>query len=265
MENRHTLLCLRNGATTTITNGMPSGTLSEADTDGDSTGADGAPAAKAGDDDDGGESDGEPAPRPPHQPLKRPRKAINRAPLTSAHTEKPSDAAPPAQTAPPPRQAIQPLLRLPEVLSIIPVSRSSWYDGMQTGRYPAPVKIGPRAVAWRSADILSDYRNPEYQDTPHPARPLRRVFCCWWPGGPSKAWPCSWPDPTVRAKQLLLHNLPPKHRRSLCACEGWIAGAGFAQLAYKHHPRKKPAIFKIVGFPWCTWWDVRGSNPRQTD
>jgi len=45
------------------------------------------------------------------------------------------------------------LLRLPEVLKIIPVSRSSWYDGIQRGVYPASVRIGRRARAWRRRDL----------------------------------------------------------------------------------------------------------------
>jgi predicted DNA-binding transcriptional regulator AlpA len=45
------------------------------------------------------------------------------------------------------------LLRLPQVLEIIPVSRSAWYAGVSAGMYPAPLKIGLRAVAWRSSDI----------------------------------------------------------------------------------------------------------------
>lgn len=45
------------------------------------------------------------------------------------------------------------LLRLREVLQIIPVSRSSWYEGVKAGRYPAPVRLGPRTTAWRESDI----------------------------------------------------------------------------------------------------------------
>lgn len=45
------------------------------------------------------------------------------------------------------------LLRLPEVLAIFPVSRSTWYLGMARGIYPKPVKIGTRAAAWRQSDI----------------------------------------------------------------------------------------------------------------
>jgi prophage regulatory protein len=45
------------------------------------------------------------------------------------------------------------LLRLPEVLRRVPVSRSSWYSGIRAGRYPRPVKLAPRTVAWRETDI----------------------------------------------------------------------------------------------------------------
>lgn len=45
------------------------------------------------------------------------------------------------------------LLRLPMVLQIIPVSRATWYAGIAAGRYPRPVKIGLRSVAWRKSEI----------------------------------------------------------------------------------------------------------------
>jgi len=45
------------------------------------------------------------------------------------------------------------LWRLPTVLAHVPVSRSHWWAGVASGRYPAPVKLSTRCVAWRSADI----------------------------------------------------------------------------------------------------------------
>jgi len=45
------------------------------------------------------------------------------------------------------------LLRLPQVLEIVPVSRSAWYAGVKKGVYPASVKIGLRATAWRRRDL----------------------------------------------------------------------------------------------------------------
>lgn len=44
-------------------------------------------------------------------------------------------------------------VRLPVVLRHYPVSRSTWWAGVRTGRYPKPVSIGARAVAWRAEDI----------------------------------------------------------------------------------------------------------------
>lgn len=46
-------------------------------------------------------------------------------------------------------------LRLHEVLDRIPVSRSTWYEGVKTGRYPSPVKLGARVAAWRHSDITN--------------------------------------------------------------------------------------------------------------
>lgn len=48
---------------------------------------------------------------------------------------------------------IDPLLRLRQVLEVFPVSRSGWMQGVKDGTYPPPLKIGERAVAWRSSDI----------------------------------------------------------------------------------------------------------------
>jgi predicted DNA-binding transcriptional regulator AlpA len=45
------------------------------------------------------------------------------------------------------------LLRLPQVLSLYPVSRSAWWAGVKAGKYPQSVKLGPRTTAWRAADI----------------------------------------------------------------------------------------------------------------
>ena len=45
------------------------------------------------------------------------------------------------------------LIRLPEVLQLVPVSRSTWFSGVRSGRYPTPVRVGVRAVAWRLRDV----------------------------------------------------------------------------------------------------------------
>lgn len=45
------------------------------------------------------------------------------------------------------------LLRLPQVLEIIPVSRSAWYQGVKENRFPKPVKLSSKIAAWRMSDI----------------------------------------------------------------------------------------------------------------
>lgn len=45
------------------------------------------------------------------------------------------------------------LIKLPEVIQETALSRSSIYAAMKLGLFPAPVKIGRRAVAWRAEEI----------------------------------------------------------------------------------------------------------------
>ena len=42
----------------------------------------------------------------------------------------------------------------PPIPAVIPVSKSSWWAGCKSGRYPAPVKLGSRTTAWHVEDIL---------------------------------------------------------------------------------------------------------------
>ncbi|NCD25457.1 MAG: AlpA family phage regulatory protein [Deltaproteobacteria bacterium] len=45
------------------------------------------------------------------------------------------------------------LLRLRAVLERVPVSRSTWWAGVASGRYPAPIRLSTRTTAWLSSDI----------------------------------------------------------------------------------------------------------------
>ncbi|MFT5591661.1 MAG: prophage regulatory protein [Oceanicoccus sp.] len=45
-------------------------------------------------------------------------------------------------------------LRLPQVLKMIPVGKSTWWAGVKSGRYPQAYKLGPRTTAWKAEDIL---------------------------------------------------------------------------------------------------------------
>ena len=44
-------------------------------------------------------------------------------------------------------------LRLPEVLKLIPVSKTTWWEGIKSGRYPKGIKLSERVTAWRAEDI----------------------------------------------------------------------------------------------------------------
>lgn len=46
------------------------------------------------------------------------------------------------------------LYRLAEVLNEIPVSKPTWYLGINQGRFPRPLKIG-RTSVWLGSDLLA--------------------------------------------------------------------------------------------------------------
>ena len=46
-------------------------------------------------------------------------------------------------------------LRLPQIMELFPISKSAWCEGCRTGRYPKPVKLGPRTTVWRAEDIAA--------------------------------------------------------------------------------------------------------------
>ena len=41
----------------------------------------------------------------------------------------------------------------PPVLPIIPISKSSWWDGINKGKYPKPIKLSENTTVWREDDI----------------------------------------------------------------------------------------------------------------
>ena len=53
-------------------------------------------------------------------------------------------------------------VRLKQILAPrgpIPVSKSTWWQGVRDGRYPSPVKLGRRITAWRGEDIRALIEN----------------------------------------------------------------------------------------------------------
>ena len=49
--------------------------------------------------------------------------------------------------------SVKRLPRIKEVLARLSISRSSFLEGCRTGRYPKPIKIGPRTTVWKSEEI----------------------------------------------------------------------------------------------------------------
>lgn len=47
----------------------------------------------------------------------------------------------------------------PPTPAIIPVSKSTWWLGVKTGRYPRPVKLSERCTAWRAEEIFALIEN----------------------------------------------------------------------------------------------------------
>ena len=44
----------------------------------------------------------------------------------------------------------------PPIPPIIPVSKSTWWAGVKSGRYPKPAKkLGPRITVWKVSDIIA--------------------------------------------------------------------------------------------------------------
>ena len=54
-------------------------------------------------------------------------------------------------TAPTPHT--EKLLRVPEVEDLTAMKKSKLYDLVKQGQFPAPVRIGPRAVRWRLSAV----------------------------------------------------------------------------------------------------------------
>jgi prophage regulatory protein len=47
-------------------------------------------------------------------------------------------------------------VRLPAIIKPngpIPVGKSTWWAGVKDGRFPKPLKLGPKITVWRAEDI----------------------------------------------------------------------------------------------------------------
>lgn len=44
-------------------------------------------------------------------------------------------------------------VRLPQVLAAFPISKSAWWLGVKSGRYPPSYKLSPNVTAWKADDV----------------------------------------------------------------------------------------------------------------
>ena len=44
-------------------------------------------------------------------------------------------------------------VRLPQIRSLIPISRSAWWAGIREGKFPQGIKLGSKTTVWRAEDI----------------------------------------------------------------------------------------------------------------
>jgi prophage regulatory protein len=52
------------------------------------------------------------------------------------------------------------LWKVTQVLQVIPVSRSTWFEGVRTGWFPQPLRLSKRVIFWRRADIRALIARP---------------------------------------------------------------------------------------------------------
>lgn len=44
-------------------------------------------------------------------------------------------------------------VRLPQILALIPISRSAWWAGVRQGKFPKAIKLAAKTTVWRAEDI----------------------------------------------------------------------------------------------------------------
>jgi prophage regulatory protein len=55
----------------------------------------------------------------------------------------------------------------------IPVSKSTWWAGIKSGRFPRPLKLGPRITVWRVEEIRALIETGVTAAPHHPRKELR--------------------------------------------------------------------------------------------
>ncbi|CAG1021770.1 hypothetical protein MTYM_01242 [Methylococcales bacterium] len=107
--------------------------------------------------------------------------ATTPTPIQKQATKKPAPAA--RRTKPAAKQRAKPvcpdfpkdndaLVRLPQVLTLLPIGRTSFLDGVKEGKFPKPIKLGQSSL-WKAGDIrqllydISKGRQSNWEDDPY--------------------------------------------------------------------------------------------------
>jgi len=56
-------------------------------------------------------------------------------------------------------ERIKRFLRLPAVIEMVGIKRTAIYERIKAGTFPAPVQLGPRAVAWDEQELAQWQEN----------------------------------------------------------------------------------------------------------
>jgi predicted DNA-binding transcriptional regulator AlpA len=49
----------------------------------------------------------------------------------------------------------------PPIPAIMPIGKTQWWEGIREGKYPQPLKLGPKTTVWRVEDIRALIDNPD--------------------------------------------------------------------------------------------------------
>lgn len=102
--------------------------------------------------------------KPPRTTGRKPRFKSGPVPVATLKHSRRSSASPPISDAASTRASLldnDRLLRLDEVLTLLPIGRSTFLRRVKDGIYPPSIRLGPRSVAWRLSDIRALIRGLE--------------------------------------------------------------------------------------------------------
>ena len=60
-----------------------------------------------------------------------------------------------------PKDGLTRFMRMPKVLELTQMGRTTLWRLVKSGKFPKPVRIGPNSVAWKESDYEAWAANPE--------------------------------------------------------------------------------------------------------